>query len=102
VKISTRRLAAVANRHSGPCSPEVEIACVDPAEKIKARHLKQVAGFWRRPIDSFGPAHSPAARAGLTIYVARPPPATSLTAGGVPPRRATSWMQHGNVKTPLR
>ena len=46
--------------------------------------------FWRRPIDSLAPASSPAARAGLTIYVARRPPATSLTAGGVPPRRATS------------
>jgi KTSC domain len=46
--------------------------------KEKPRHLIQVAGFWRRPIDSFAPAHSPAARAGLTIYVARRPPATSL------------------------
>jgi hypothetical protein len=40
--------------------------------KKKPRHLKQVAGFWRRPIDSFAPAHSPAIRAGLTAY----PPAS--------------------------
>src|SRR5439155_2848990 len=30
------------------------------------------AEFWRRPIDSFAPAHSPAALAGLTVY----PPAS--------------------------
>src|SRR5437016_14561036 len=26
------------------------------------------AEFWRRPIDSFAPAHSPATLAGLTVY----------------------------------
>src|SRR5437660_3707712 len=30
------------------------------------------AEFWRRPIDSFAPAHSPATLAGLTVY----PPAS--------------------------
>jgi hypothetical protein len=45
-------------------------------------------------------ANSPAARAGLTIYVARRPLATSLTADGVRPRRASSRTQHRNVKTP--
>jgi hypothetical protein len=30
--------------------------------------------FWRRPIDSFAPAHSPATLAGLTVY----PPAAGL------------------------
>jgi hypothetical protein len=32
------------------------------------RHLTQVAGLWRRPIDSRTPVRLAAARAGLTIY----------------------------------
>jgi hypothetical protein len=85
---------------SGLCSPEVPCA----PWKRKTQHGFYLLGFlfWRRPIDSLAPASSPAARAGLTVYVARRPPARSLTAGGVPPRRATSWRQHRNVKTPLR
>jgi hypothetical protein len=43
--------------------------------------------FWR-PIDSRVPTRSPANLAGLTIYITRLPPATCLTGGGVPPRRA--------------
>ena len=57
----------------------------NPAEMNSAGFL-----FWRRPTDSRIPIRSPAARTGLTIYVARRPPATSLTACGVPPRRASS------------
>jgi len=44
----------------------------------KPRHLKQVAGFWRRPIDLRTPIRWPAARAGLTVYLARFPSARSL------------------------
>ena len=40
--------------------------------KEKPRYLSQVAGFWRRPIDSLVPTRSPATRAGLTVY----PPAS--------------------------
>src|SRR5947209_2012104 len=59
---------------------------------LKSTYLNQAAllgssekraQFWRRPTDSFPPAHSPATCAGLTVYVARLPAATSLTASGV-------------------
>ena len=36
--------------------------------KEKPRRLNQVAGVWRRPIDSQTPVCSPATLAGLTIY----------------------------------
>ena len=73
-------------------------------DKQESRRLFPGAGFvfWRRSIALLTLVRSPAARAGLTIYVARRSPATSLTAVGVPPCRASSRTQHRNVKTPLR
>ena len=52
-----------------PVLPRSRVRC---PEKKKPRHLKQVAGFWRRPTDSIAPAHS-AER--LPVYVARRPAA---------------------------
>ncbi len=56
--------------------------------------------FWRRPTDSRFPTRSPAARAGLTIYLARFPSARPLTASGVPPRRASSKRAAQKCKSP--
>src|SRR5436190_23859048 len=46
------------------------------------------------------PRARPAARAGLTIYVARLPSARPLTASGVPPRRASSRRAARKCKSP--
>jgi hypothetical protein len=67
---------------------------------IDRRYSTRKAGFWRRPIDLRTPVRSPAARARLTIYVPRRPLATSLPAGCVPPRRASSKDAAQKCKNP--
>ncbi len=66
------------------------------ARKIRAAGLNSGDVLLTRAF----PRARPAARAGLTIYVARLPAATSLTAGGVPPRRATSRRAAQKCKSP--
>ena len=56
--------------------------------------------FWRRPIDLQTPVCSPAALAGLAVYLAAAPRRCSLTACGVPPRRARVGLATPATKNP--
>ena len=58
--------------------------CTRPNGKIKTRRRIQ---FWRRPIDSLAPARSPAALAGLTVYLAVPTARFSARVGDAKTKR---------------
>ncbi len=55
------------------------------------------AGFWRRPIDSFAPAHSPATLAGLTVYPAASRHGVFSARVGVPEMQKPHWDKPSGV-----